>query len=148
LLGFAEGLNTASDPYFDIQVGNNALTRITIDSNDDENDLLAQLNAVPGLGVEDLTASADGFLRLRPGDSYATPDFGGDIKIIGGTFKTSSAGANAVLGPGTIPDGVNIVSALFGSFSTGPLQDVSPVTSVQYQSQTDGSLPSPPTLPF
>jgi flagellar hook-associated protein 1 len=149
LLGFAEDTFEAEDPYFDIQVGNNESVRITIDSDDDENDLLAQLNAVPGLAVENLTLSADGFLRLRPGDDYANPDFGGDIRIIAGSFQASNAGANTVIGPGTVPNGINIVSALFGSFSTGPLQDVSPVTGVRYGSQTNGSLTPPiPTQPF
>lgn len=149
LLGLGEGTYAAESPYFDIQVGNNEVQRITIGSADDETDLLAQLNAVPGLAVDDLTISADGFLRLRPGDDYTNPDFGGDIKIFAGPFQASSAGANAVFGAGTIVDGVNIVSALFGSFSTGPLQDESPVSSVQYASQIDGSLAPPiPTLPF
>ncbi|MCC7305012.1 MAG: flagellar hook-associated protein FlgK [Alphaproteobacteria bacterium] len=147
-MGFSAGTYTATDPYFDVQVGNKAPVRITIDSNDDENDLLAQLNAVPGLGVEDLTVSADGFLRLRPGGSYTNPDFGGDIKIISGPYTASSAGANAVFGAGTILDGVNIVSALFGSFTNPPLQDHSPVTDVDYQSVTDGSLVTPQSLAF
>jgi hypothetical protein len=105
---------------------------------------------VPGLAVEDLTLSADGFLRLRPGNTYTNPDFGGDIKILAGTFQADTAGANAVFGAGTILDGVNIVSALFGSFSAGPpQQDSSPLTNVQYGSQTDGSIVPPiPTLPF
>lgn len=149
LLGFSEGTFLPTDPYFDVQVGNNAPTRITIDANDTEVDLMTKLAAVPGLAVEDITTSADGFLRLRPGNSYTNPDFGGDIKISGGSFAASNAGANAVYGPGTIPDGVNIISALFGSFSTGPLQDLSPITDVDYQSQTDGSLAPPiPTVLF
>jgi flagellar hook-associated protein 1 len=150
LLGFNEGTYTATDPYFDIVVGNNNNTRITIDSNDTEADLLAQLNAVPGLAVEDLTASVDGFLRLRPGDNYTNPDFGGDLRLVAGpNFVTNTAGANAVFGPGTIADGVNIISALFGSFSTGPVQDLTPLTDVSYGSQTNGSLTPPiPTLPF
>ncbi len=149
LLGFAEGTTEATDPYFDVQVGNNELVRITIEPGDDEVDLQAKLLAVTGLAMEDLVTSADGFLRLRPGSSYTNPDFGGDIKIIGGPFTASGAGANAVFGAGTIVNGVNIVSALFGSFSTGPLQDLSPVSDVQYGSQTDGSIAPPiPTLSF
>lgn len=134
-LGFAEGTYNPTDPYFDIQVGNNAPTRITIDSNDTQVQLQAKLLAVPGLAMEDLTTSTDGFLRLRPGNSYTNPDFGGDLRIIAGPYTATSAGANAVFGPGTIADGVNIVSALFGSFSTGPLQDVPPISNVGYQSQ-------------
>ncbi|MCK6417686.1 MAG: flagellar hook-associated protein FlgK [Alphaproteobacteria bacterium] len=135
-LGLAEGTTEATDPYFDIQVGTGDPVRITIDPNDVETQLLAQLNAVYGLAVQDLTTSADGFLRLRPGNDYTNPDFGGDIRVIAGPFTASSAGANAVYGAGTIADGVNIVSALFGSFSTGPLQDLSPITDVEYQSET------------
>ncbi len=143
ILGFLEGTNEAVDPYFDIQVGNNAPVRITIEPDDDEADLMTKLLAVPGLAVEDLNTSADGFLRIRPGNDYADPDFGGDIKIIGGPFTADSAGAVA------IPDGVNIASALFGSFSTPPLQDLSPIASVSYGSQTDGSIAPPiPTVQF
>ncbi|MGB4107546.1 MAG: flagellar hook-associated protein FlgK [Alphaproteobacteria bacterium] len=149
LLGFAEGTTEATDPYFDVQVGNNAPVRITIAPDDDEVDLQAKLLAVPGLAMEDLVASADGFLRLRPGNDYDNPDFGGDIRIIAGPFTANGAGANAVFGAGTIQNGVNIASALFGSFSTGPLQDLSPITDVSYGSQTDGSIAPPiPTTSF
>ena len=154
-LGFAFlGLNPSTtestDPYFNIQVGNNTSIRITIDPNDNDNDLLAQLSAVPGLALEDFTISADGFLRMRPGEDYSNPEYGGTINIIGGPFQTLNAGINGVLGPGTVPDTINIVSALFGSFSTGvPVQDISPVSNVDYQSETDASLAPPiPTVPF
>ena len=110
---------------------------------------MAKLNAVPGLAVEDITTSLDGFLRLRPGNNYTNPDFGGDIKITGGPFRTTGAGANAVYGAGTIPNGLNMVSALIGSFNASPLQDVSPVQSVTYASQTNGALTPPiPTALF
>jgi flagellar hook-associated protein 1 len=149
LLGFNEDTYPPTDPYFDIQVGNTEMTRITIDSNDTEVDLLAKLQTVPGLAVEDLTASIDGFLRIRPGNDYTNPEFGGDLRIISGLYTTSGAGANAVFGPGTIPDGINIVSALFGSFSTAPTQDLSPISNVQYQSETNASLAPPiPTQSF
>jgi flagellar hook-associated protein 1 len=149
LLGFAEDTFEATDPYFDIQVGNNPPVRITIAPDDDEADLQAKLLAVPGLAMEDLVTSTDGFLRLRPGSDYNNPDFGGDIRIISGPFTADSAGANAVFGAGTIQNGVNIVSALFGSFSTGPLQDLSPVANVSYGSQTDASITPPiPTIAF
>jgi flagellar hook-associated protein 1 FlgK len=148
LLGFAEGSIAATDPYFDIKVGNNETKRITIDSNDTEIELMAKLAAVPGLAIEDITTSADGFLRIRPGNNYTNPDFGGDIRIIAGPYTATGAGANTVFGAGTIPNGINIASALFGSFTTGPLQDRSPITNVAYGSETDGSLMTPPTLPF
>ena len=149
-LGLVPGTTQATDPYFDIKVGNNPATRITIDPNDDEDDLFAQLSAVPGLGVEDFTASADGFIRLRPGSDYLDPEFGGDITITGGPYRADSAGINGVIGPGTVPDTVSIVSALFGSFNAGaPPQDISPLTDVRYGSQTNGSLAPPiPTVPF
>ena len=149
-LGLVPATTEARDPYFDVRVGNNPPTRITIDPNDDEDDLYAQLAAVPGLALEDFTASADGFLRLRPGNDYLDPDFGGDISIIGGPFQTDTAGINAVIGPGTIPDNLNIITALFGSFSAGPpAEDVSPITDIGYGSQTDGSLAPPiPAVPF
>ena len=143
-IGLQPGTYEATDPYFEVAVGNNEPTRITIDPNDDENDLFAQLSAVPGLAVEDFTASADGFLRMRPGNDYADPDFGGDITITGGPFDVDNAG-NAGL-----PDGITIVSALFGSFIAGvPPQDISPLADIGYQSQTDGSLAPPiPTVSF
>jgi flagellar hook-associated protein 1 FlgK len=145
LLGFAETTTEATDPYFEVQVGNNPPVRITIEPGDDELDLQAKLLAIPGLAMEDIGTSLDGFLRLRPGEDYNNPDFGGDIRIIGGPFTANAAGA----GVGVIPNGVNIVSALFGSFSTGPLQDLSPVTSVSYGSETDGSIAPPiPTIAF
>ena len=149
-LGLNPGTHEARDPYFDIRVGNNAPTRITIDPNDNENDLFAQLSAVPGLALEDFTASVDGFLRMRPGNDYTDPEFGGDISMTGGPFQANGAGINAVIGAGTVPDTVNIISALFGSFSAGPPpQDLSPVDEVTYQSQTNASLAPPiPTVPF
>ncbi len=136
-LGLGEGTTPPEDPYFDIRVGNNDPVRIMIEPGDDENDLMTKLGAVPGLAVEDITLSADGFLRLRPGNDYTDPDFGGNIQIIGGPFTTSGAGANAVFGAGTIPDDLNIVSGLFGSFTTGPTQDQSPVQSIGYRSETE-----------
>jgi flagellar hook-associated protein 1 FlgK len=142
-MGFAEGTTEAVDPYFDIQIGNNAPVRVTIAPGDDESDLMTKLLAVPGLAAEDLVTSTDGFLRIRPGNNYDDPDFGGDIKIIAGPFTADNAGAVA------IPDGVNIASALFGSFSTPPLQDLSPIANVNYGSQTDGSIAPPiPTIQF
>ncbi|MGB4057545.1 MAG: flagellar hook-associated protein FlgK [Alphaproteobacteria bacterium] len=149
LLGFSETTIEAEDPYFNVQVGNSDPVRVTINPADDEVDLQAKLLAIPGLAMEDLGTSLDGFLRLRPGNDYTNPDFGGDIKIIAGPFTAVGAGANAVFGPGTIADGVNIVSALFGSFSTGPVRDFSPITDVQYGSETDASIVPPiPTVPF
>ncbi len=138
LLGFGEDTYESRDPYFDIKVGNRDFSRITIAPGEDEDDLLAKLQAVPGLGVEDFTVSADGHLRLRPGNDYADPDFGGDLQIVGGPFSTNAAGA----GVGVIPNGINIVTALFGSFTTGPLVEESPVEDVAYSSLVDASVGS------
>jgi len=123
LLGLASGTYEAEDPYFDIAVGNNDLTRITITPADDETTLLAKLQAVPGLAAQ---YGAGGELILRPGEDPLNPNFGGDIRVVSGPFTASAAGANAVFGPGTIADGVNVLSAVFGSFNAGPpVQDVS-----------------------
>lgn len=140
LLGFAEGTTEATDPYFDIAVGNNDYTRITLEPADDETSLLAKLQAVPGLAVEDITLSADGYLRLRPGNDYDEPEFGGAISIVSGAFTANNASANTLVGAGTVPDGVNIVSALFGSFDAGPpAQSLSPIANVDYGSEVSST---------
>ena len=135
-LGLVPAIYEAEDPYFDVAVGNDEPTRIYIEPADTEVELLAKLQAVPGLAVEDFTASVDGFIRLRPGNDYGTPEFGGGITITGGPFETSGAG----VGVGTIPDGLNIVSALFASFDAGPpVQDTSPVSNVAYASDVSAT---------
>ncbi|MCB9963428.1 MAG: flagellar hook-associated protein FlgK [Rhodospirillales bacterium] len=157
-LGFSEGASSqAVDPYFDIQVGGNPAVRITIDRDDTETDLLAKLQAVSGLGVYDFIANPDGLgseIRLRPGNNYTTPDFGGALRIIGGPFETEAGGTAQGLiddtdsdGAGDtlalLPTGINIVTALFGrvsdtdgaaGFTAG--SELSPISSVLYQSET------------
>ena len=149
-LGIAPGTFEASDPYFDVAVGRDSLTRITIEPNDTEVELLAKLQAVPGLAIEDLTLSVDGFLRVRPGDDYINPDFGGNFQIVSGPAQTSGAGANAVFGAGTIEDGLNVISALFGSFTAGPpAQDLGVINEIPYGAETNGALTPPiPTTAF
>ncbi|MDB2682777.1 flagellar hook-associated protein FlgK [Alphaproteobacteria bacterium] len=149
-LGIGFGSFTARDPSFEVQVGNNNSTTITIEPTDTEVELLAKLQAVPGLAVEDITLSADGFLRIRPGDDYTNPNFGGNIKITTSSFRTTNAGANAVFGAGTIPDNLTVISAFFGSFNPGPpVQDEAAVTNVTYGSETNGLLLPPiPTQNF
>lgn len=136
-LGFKEEVKEASDPYFDVSVGNNAATRIYIEPTDTEAELLAKLNAVPGLAAQ---IGADGFLSLRPGNSFANPQFGGDIKIVGGPFSTSAATlAGTALGRASLDNGVNITSALFGTYqvlSGGAVNDQSPIIEVSYASET------------
>lgn len=133
LLGLRSGTQEAEDPYFDIAVGKNDFTRITIGPLDDEGSLLAKLQAIPGLAAQ---FGPTGELELRPGNDPLNPEFGGELRVISGSFSASGAGANADIAAGTIPDGVNIVSALFGSFITGTSpQNISPVTDVLYGSQ-------------
>lgn len=142
-LGMAEGTYEATDPYFNIQVGKNDPVRIVIEPADDEADLLAKLQAVPGLAVQDFTAvTADGFLRLRPGNDFDLPEFGGDLKITSGPFKAiaANAAANTIIGAGTIVNNINLVSALFGSFSGSPAQDETPISDVAYSAFRTNNL--------
>lgn len=138
LLGFAEGTTEAEDPYFDINVGNGDQVRITLEPTDTITDLLNKLNAVDGVAAQ---ITADGFLQIRPGNSFTNPDFGGDISIVGGPFTTDSATLSAppaLAGRTSINDGVNIVSALFGTYSVsgGIVQDESPSNDTEYMSET------------
>ncbi|MCB1562810.1 MAG: flagellar hook-associated protein FlgK [Alphaproteobacteria bacterium] len=152
-LGLSPATYEATDPSFNIQVGNNPSVKVTIGPGDDETDLLSQLAGVPGLAVDTdaFLPAEDGFLRLRPGNDFLDPDFGGDIRIVGGPFESDPALAGepsiAALGAG---NGINIVSALFGSFNAGPpAQDFSPVADTGYASETNGALGPPvPTLSF
>ncbi len=133
LLGLSSGTTAAEDPYFDVAVGNNNFTRITIEPGDDHDDLLAKLNDVPDLAAQ---YDGSGQLQIRPGDSYSSPGFGGNLAIVGGPFETVNAGAGA----GTLPDGVAIVSALFGSFNTGtPPENLSAITDVLHDSVVSAS---------
>ena len=142
------------DPYFDVQIGNNDPVRITLEPGDTDVELFTKLQAVDGLAIDTVNFALDGILRLRPGDDFDNPDFGGDIKIIGGPFDTSGAayGAPPALTVRTSIDaGVNIVGALFGSYqvSGGSIIENSPVSNVSYGSETDASLPIPvPTISF
>ena len=54
------------------------------------------------------------------------------------------------IGVGTLANGINLVSALFGSFNAGaPPTDSEPVTGVNWGSETDATATPPiPTLPF
>ncbi len=136
-VGFSETLAEAEDPYFDIQVGNNPPVRITIDPLDTEVELLSKLNAIDGLVAQ---IDADGFLSMRPGNSFTNPDFGGDINIVGGPFTTSGAtlGGTAA-GRASLDDGVNIAQALFGTYQItgGVVEQASPIVDYTYQSETE-----------
>lgn len=154
-LGLIDNVGDAqapTDPYFDIAVGENQLTRITIEPGDTHTDLLNKLDAVPGLAIDTVNFALDGFLRLRPGNDYDDPDFGGSLRIIGGPFVTDSASLGsppAAAGRTAIDDGVNIVSALFGTYTAGtPVQNNTAISQVLYGSPTDASLGTPPNVPF
>lgn len=126
-LGLTEGSYATTDPYIDVQVGNDAPVRVTIEPGDDETDLIAKLDkisnadtGVPGLGVD--LDGATGVLTIRPGDDVTTPTFGGDLKIVGGPFKADGTGLNGTA------NNTGIVEALFGSNA--------PVANVLYSSPT------------
>lgn len=152
-----------SDPYFDIQVGNNPPVRIFLEPGDTSAELLDKLilnplvpgdSGVPGLAVDTVNFALDGILRLRPGNDFENPDFGGDIRITGGPFDTSAATYGSPPAATTrtaIDNGVNIVSALFGTYSVSgtSIIEETPVNSVDYGSETNASaLPPVPTLSF
>jgi len=141
-LGLQEGVFTTEDPSFTVQIGNGAPQTITIAPGETLADLQAKLeyDAVANTGVPGLffEINADNGLTLRPGidDSNwsptspltTEPEYGGDITITGSSFVTDGAANGA-------PDGLNIVSALFGSFNIAGVE-TSPVTNVAYESQT------------
>ncbi|HOO82756.1 MAG TPA: flagellar basal body rod C-terminal domain-containing protein, partial [Alphaproteobacteria bacterium] len=87
-------------------------------------------------------------------NDFVNPDFGGDLKLIGGPFDSNGAGYGAppaTTARGAIDNGANIISALFGTYniSGAAIIDQTPVSSTNYGSETDASLPVPiPTLPF
>lgn len=114
-LGLTAGTQVTTDPYINIQVGNDPPVKISILPGDDETDFVAALDktggadpGVPGLGV---SLSAGGLLTVRPGNSTTTPTFGGDLTITGGPFQADGTGT--ILGG--ITAGTTIVAALFGS---------------------------------
>jgi len=145
-LGINPGSYEATDPYFEVRVGNADPVRITLEPGDTQTELLDKLildpsipndTGVPGLAYDDITFTAGGQLILRAGDDYNNPEFGGDISITSGPVQVDAANAEInALTPGTLPDGINLVSALFGSFNAVG-QDLSPVSSRAYQSETE-----------
>ncbi len=144
-LGINPGTYEATDPYFDVQVGNADPVRITIEPGDTQTELIDKLildptiandTGIPGLAYDDVTFAATGELILRAGDDFTNPEFGGDISIISGPVSVDAANAEInVVTPGTLPDGINLVSAIFGSFNASG-QDLSPISSVSHQSET------------
>ena len=161
-LGFTDNSSDPKDPthpYFDIKVGNGEFHRITIEPGDTHAELIDKLilnadgdafnaqgdtTGVPGLAIDldqfDAGGANTGYLRLRPGDNYDNPSFGGKITIISGPFQTDGTGTYTGVNPERtgIGAGANVASALFGTFSTsgGVVSDGSPVISNQYSSAT------------
>ncbi len=142
-LGLNEGTYITEDPYFDIRIGNKEFFRITIEPGEDVTDLIAKLEynpatltGVPGLYVDFNVLT--GFITLRPGidDSNGGRNFGGDMRIISGPGTTTSA-VNPALA--ALPSGVNVVSALFGSYTVaGPtVTQINAVEDVLYASETE-----------
>ncbi len=74
-LGFTAGVKTASPPSFQVRVGKDDYSTIQISSTDTTTNLLAKLNAVPGMTA---SLTTDGYLKIVPTN-------GGDISIIDGT---------------------------------------------------------------
>jgi flagellar hook-associated protein 1 FlgK len=99
-IGFQAGTYNTTDPYFEIQVGNDQPIRIAIEPGETETDLVAKIDAVPGIDTADIVIDANGFLSFRP-------HRGGDIRIIGGPF-TSVAGFSTL-------GGNNIIQEIFGN---------------------------------
>lgn len=123
MLGLTAGTYETTDPYIDIQVGNDPVRRVTIEPGDIEAEFIDKLEyngagnpGIPGLYVD--FDALTGMMTLRPGgdDSNSGPVFGGDIKITGGPFAADGTGANGTA------NGTNILQALFGN--------ASPVTNV------------------
>ncbi len=140
-LGFSEGTFQTEDPYFDVQVGNGAPVRVTIEPGDTTADLINKLewDVATQTGVRGLYVDLDagtGRLTIRPGidDSNAGPVYGGDIRLVGGPFRTIGA-VNPALS--ALPQSVNIVSALFGSYTvSGPtVTERSSIVDVPYRSE-------------
>lgn len=133
-IGIPPQTSEATDPTFQVQVGDKDPVTITIEPTDTETELLTKLNAIDGVVAQ---IDADGFLSVRPGDSFTNSNYGGAIRLISSDFTTSSAAlTGTAAGRAAIDDGVNVVSALFGTYSTtGGVTNISPVENVLYQSE-------------
>lgn len=123
MLGLENITVPTTDPYIEIQIGNDPPVRVTIEPGDTETDFMQKLQYDPltGRGVPGLWAEMDpatGHLNLRPGADNGSGGslFGGDIKITSNLFTTDGSGASGV------PAGSSIIAALFGTAS--PVSDV------------------------
>jgi flagellar hook-associated protein 1 len=100
-MGLNAGTYTTTDPYFDVQLGNNPSVRITIEPGDTETDLVNKIDAVPGIDTADIVIDGSGFLSFRP-------QRGGDIKLTGGPFTSDAAGFSTA-------GGLAIIAEIFGN---------------------------------
>jgi flagellar hook-associated protein 1 FlgK len=105
-LGFSFGTTTSPQPNFKVQVGTGAPVTISIAPGNTSVQLLAALNAVPGL-----TAALNG-----SGNLVLTPTNGGDIKIVDGTGAPLAALGMAIS---------NVAPSPFLQSGLGPNGDLS-----------------------
>jgi len=147
-LGLSEGTFTTEDPSFTVQVGNEPPVTITIEPGEVTADLLDKLeyDALTQTGVKGLSVDFDplnGTLTLRPGvdDTNGGRFYGGDLTITSSSFQMDpAAAANPTLA--ALPEGVGVMSALFGSFTVNgaSVSERSPTEDIAYQSEiTAGS---------
>lgn len=117
-MGLSAGATTQTNPYFDIQVGQDNPVRISIAPGDDETTLLTKLNNIPG--VQASISATTGRLSIRPG-----PGFGGDLKITAGPIL-STGGDNVVKELfGSETPVTNVANAAFRTNNLGPNADIS-----------------------
>lgn len=112
-LGLKAGGFPAESPYFSVQVGRDDIVRISIDPGDTEIDLLAKLNAVPGVNAT--IDPLSGFLNIRPG-----PNFGGDIRIIDGPIFSTSNNSTVAELFGSISPVSGVAHANYRTANLGP----------------------------
>lgn len=141
-IGLLEGTSVTQDPYFDIQIEDNEPVRIYLEPGDDVNALIDKMRWDPinETGVRGLNVSFDattGFLTLRPGMDNANggPSYGGSMRLTSGTTATDGALSPDLSG---LPQGVNILGALFGNFTVNgtTVTQHSAISDVLYGSET------------
>lgn len=145
-LSLASGSFPPEDPSFNVQIGNEPPVTITIEPGDTAAELIDKLEwdsatqtGVPGLFVD--FDALNGTLTLRPGidDSNGGRNFGGDLSITSNSFRTDPAAAgNPQLQPPALTNGINVISALFGSFTDDGINTIETAAteSISYQSET------------
>lgn len=145
-LSLASGSFPPEDPSFNVQIGDEPPVTITIEPGDTVVELIDKLEwdsatqtGVPGLFVD--FDALGGTLTLRPGidDSNGGRFFGGDLSITSNSFRTDPAAAGSLqLQPPALTNGVNVISALFGSFTDDGITTIERAATVDiaYQSET------------